>query len=62
MARKTEIKVGHTVTVDDSSNWYNKREVVIAAIHDGFCSVKLLGRDITFCLKNIHIKYMEYQD
>lgn len=61
MVTKTQIKVGHTVKVSDCSNFYNGKEVVVTAVHDGFCSVEYNG-NISFCVRNIHLKYSEYQD
>jgi len=60
MARKSQIKVGHHVIVDDSLNFYHKREVLVTEVHDGFVTVAC--GNIKFHLKNIHCKYAEHQD
>lgn len=60
MTKRPTFKVGHHVVVDDSFNFYHKREVVITEVHDGFLSVAL--GNVTFTLRNIHAKYNEYQD
>ena len=61
MAKKSNLKVGHHVVVDDSYNFYHNREVVITELHDGFVTVTYNG-NITFSSRNIHCKYNEYQD
>jgi hypothetical protein len=61
MSKQSKIKVGHHVVVDDSLNFYHGREVLVTELRDGFVSVVYNG-NVSFCLKNIHCKYMQYQD
>lgn len=61
MVKQSKIKVGHHVVVDDSQSFYNKCEVLITHLHNDFCSVLYDGK-VSFCIKNIHLKYMQYQD